>query len=177
MAIRRVLTWPHPGLRVVAQPVERVDDDVRALVADMFETMYDEGGVGLAATQIDVHRRVIVIDCGPRDPDAPEPRPYALINPEIVGRDGLVVWREGCLSLPGITAEVERSAEIVVRFLDPEGEPRELHATGLTAVCIQHEMDHLEGQVYLDRLGALERKAVLVEYAALTPAEQAQVLV
>lgn len=176
MPLREVLTWPNPRLREVARPVEVFDESVRALVEDMFETMYEEGGVGLAATQVGVPQRVVVIDCGPRDPEDPRRRPIALINPEIVEREGTIVWREGCLSLPGLTAEVERSMKVAVRFRQPDGAEQGLTAEGLFAVVVQHEIDHLEGQLYVDRLGVLERKAALMEYAALTPDEQALVV-
>ena len=161
MAIREVLTWPDPRLLEVASDVPLVDDAVRALIDDLFETMYDAPGVGLAATQIGVPWRVVVLDT--RDDDG-EKAPLALVNGRIVAREGTILWREGCLSLPGITAEVERSAHITVEYLDRDGQPQRLEAEGLKAVCIQHELDHLDGQLYVDRLGRLERKATLLEY-------------
>lgn len=163
MAVREVLTWPDPRLAQVAADVVSVDEAVRRLIDDLFETMYDEGGVGLAATQVGVPLRVVVLDCGPRG-EAGEPRPLALVNARIVEREGTIVWREACLSLPGVSADVERAARIVVDYLDRDGLTCRLTAEGLDAVCIQHELDHLDGQLYVDRLGLLERKAVLLEY-------------
>jgi len=125
----------------------------------MFETMYDQSGVGLAATQIDIHQRVLVVDCG-----GDEPRPLALINPEIIERDGTFFWAEGCLSIPGIRADVERSEHIRVQYHDAQGVEQTLDASGLLSVCIQHEIDHLDGLMYFDRLGPLESKAVLNAY-------------
>lgn len=159
MALRTVLTWPDERLREIAQDVPQVDDEIRTLVTDLFETMYAESGVGLASTQVGVPWRVVVLDCGEGSPG-----PLALINAQITAREGTILWKEGCLSLPGITAEVERAAQITVRYLDPEGLPQQLTATGLTAVCIQHELDHLDGQLYIDRLGELERRAALLAY-------------
>ena len=167
MAIRTVLTWPDERLRVIAQDVDVVDEAIRDLVRDLFETMYDEGGVGLAATQIGDNRRVVVVDCGGDEPD-----PKAIINGRIVEREGTVMWTEACLSIPGVNAEVERAKSIVLAYLDTEGEPAELHASGLLSVCIQHELDHLDGQLYIDRLGTLERKATLLDYDEVTVEEQ-----
>jgi peptide deformylase len=171
MAIREVLTWPDPRLLEVASDVPLVGDAVRALIDDLFETMYDAPGVGLAATQVGVPWRVVVIDT--RDADG-ERAPLALVNGRIVAREGTILWREGCLSLPGITAEVERSARITVDYLDREGRPQRLEAEGLKAVCIQHELDHLDGHLYVDRLGRLERKATLLEYAEVRAEEAAE---
>ena len=159
MALRTVLTWPHPVLREIAVPVECFDTNLATLVADLFDTMYDEEGVGLAATQIGVKQCVVVIDCG-----AEEPHPIALINPKIVEHGGEITWPEGCLSIPGVRADIERAAEVTVEYQDLEGTPCALKATGLTAVCIQHELDHLEGRMYFDHLGHFERKAVLNAY-------------
>ena len=159
MALREVLTWPDPRLREIAQPVVEVDESIRRLVRDLFETMYAEGGVGLAATQVGVALRVVVMDCGGETPE-----PIALINAEIAERDGLFLWQEGCLSVPGVTAEVERAERIVVTYVDEHGEDRILRADGLLSVCVQHELDHLDGQLYIDRLAELERKATLLAY-------------
>ena len=159
MALRTVLTWPDERLRDCASDVMAVDDDIRNLVDDMFDTMYAEGGVGLAATQIGVTHRIVVIDCS-----AERERPIALINPQIVHGEGHILWREGCLSLPGVTAEVERFEKIEVEFLDQNGTPSRLTTSGLEAVCIQHEVDHLDGQMYIDRLAEFERKATLLDY-------------
>ncbi len=163
MAVREVLRWPDPRLLEIADDVPEVDDGVRALAEDLVETMYTSGGVGLAATQIGVPRRVVVVDCSPRDEDV-ERQPLVLINARIVEREGTILWREACLSLPGVSAEVERAEKIAVEFLSYEGTRHRLEADGLWSVCIQHELDHLDGQLYADRLGALERKATLQAY-------------
>lgn len=168
MALRDVLTWPNARLLEVAADVPRVDAEVQTLIDDLFETMRAQDGVGLASTQVGVPWRVVVLDCGGDTPD-----PLALVNARIVAREGTVVWREGCLSLPGVTAEVERSARITVAYLDREGVACTREASGLTAVCIQHELDHLDGHLYIDRLGTLERKATLLAYDdARTEAER-----
>lgn len=160
MTLRTVLTWPDRRLLQSAEPVEAVDAPIKALVADMFETMYHQKGVGLAATQLGIPLQVVVLDCG----SAEARQPLALINAKIVERDGEVVWNEGCLSLPGITADVERAKSVVVEALDEHGQAIRIEASGLTAVCIQHELDHLDGRLYVDRLGKLERRAALVDY-------------
>lgn len=164
MAVLKVLTWPDERLRVVADAVPAVDDRVRAFVGDLFDTLDEVGGVGLAATQVGQPWRIVITDCGKRDPNAQR---RALINPRIVERDGTVFWREGCLSLPGVTAEVERSAQITVAYLDTKGTAQTLTCGGLEAVCVQHELDHLDGQLYIDRLGQLERRATLNAYSDL----------
>ena len=160
MALREVLTWPDVRLLAVASEVPAVDAAVQTLIDDLFETMRHEDGVGLAATQVGVPWRVVVLDCGRGDVSDP----LALVNARIVAREGSIVWREGCLSLPGVTAEVERSARITVEYLDRDGRTCTREAQGLTAVCIQHELDHLDGHLYIDRLGVLERKATLLAY-------------
>ena len=159
MALLTVLTWPDEGLRAVAQPIDGFDSDLTELIADMFETMYEQKGVGLAATQVGIHRRLFVVDCGEE-----ERQPYALINPELESFEGEITWPEGCLSLPGVRADVTRHARVVVRYQDGNGLERKLAAEGLLAVCLQHEMDHLDGKMYFDRLGELERRAVLNAY-------------
>ena len=160
MTRRTVLTWPNPRLRDVAEPIEVIDDAIRELVADMFETMYDEQGVGLAAIQIGVPLRVVVVDCG-----LDERAPLALLNPVITERTGSIHWAEGCLSIPGVRAEIERSDRISLTYQDEHGVERTREATGLLSVCIQHELDHLDGKMYFDRLGEFERRAVLNAYA------------
>ena len=159
MALRTVLTWPDSRLRDIATDVSVVDQSVLSLVEDLFDTMYAESGVGLASTQIGVPMRVVVVDCS-----AEQDAPIALINPKIIRGEGTVLWREGCLSLPGVTAEVERFESVEVEYLDFSGQPVRHQATGLEAVCIQHEIDHLDGQLYIDRLAELERKATLLDY-------------
>jgi peptide deformylase len=155
MALLKILHFPDPRLRTRAKPVAAVDDRIRTLVKDMLETMYAAPGIGLAATQVDVHERVVVVDVS-EEGDAP----LALINPEIVWKDGVEVMQEGCLSVPGFFEDVERADRIRVRFLDREGQAQELEADGLLAVCIQHELDHLEGKLFVDYLSDLTRTRI-----------------
>lgn len=169
MAVLEVLTLPDPRLRRRAAPVGRVDDEVRRLIDDMLETMYAEGGVGLAAIQVGVERRVIVLDVAPGE----ERRPVAMVDPEIVEREGEIVWCEACLSVPGVRAEVTRAERIVVEHLDRDGARVRRACEGLESVCVQHEIDHLDGILYVDRLGPLERKAVLAAYDEGRGVEQA----
>jgi peptide deformylase len=152
MAILRVLHYPDPRLRNKALPVERVDDEVRSLVDDMFETMYDAPGIGLAAIQVDVARRVIVIDIS-----NDKSQPLCFINPQIVAREGEEVMEEGCLSVPGIYDEVQRARSIEVNALDRDGKPFTLKTDGLLAVCVQHEVDHLDGKLFVDYLSEVKR--------------------
>jgi peptide deformylase len=156
MALLTILRYPDPRLHTVAKPVAAVDDRIRQLVADMLETMYANEGVGLAATQVDVHERVIVMDTSEsRD------QPLVLINPEIVARsEDLAVAEEGCLSVPQVYDKVRRHARVAVRALDREGQEFEREASGLTAVCIQHEMDHLLGKVFVEYLSAFKRDRI-----------------
>jgi peptide deformylase len=155
MSLLNILHFPDPRLRLKAKPVEHVDAAVRRLVDDMFETMYAAPGIGLAATQVNIQQRIIVIDVSDAN-DAP----LCLINPEITRRDGLERMEEGCLSVPGIYDAVERAAAITVRALDREGKPFVLDADGLLAVCIQHESDHLEGKLFVDYLSELKRQRI-----------------
>jgi peptide deformylase len=155
MAHLTILHYPDERLRTVARPVEKVDDAVRALIDAMFETMYDAPGIGLAATQVDRHIRLIVIDVSD---NKDEPRVF--INPEILMREGVEQMDEGCLSVPGIYERVERADRIRVRALDREGEPFELETDGLLAVCIQHEIDHLDGKLFVDYLSGLKRQRI-----------------
>ncbi len=156
MALRTILSYPDPRLHTVARPVQGVDARIKALVADMVETMYEASGIGLAATQIDVHERVVVIDISEeRD------QPLVLINPEIVwASDEKVLNEEGCLSVPGIYDGVERSTSVKVTALDENGNARTLEAEGLLAVCIQHELDHLRGKVFVEYLSPLKRNRI-----------------
>ena len=151
MALLPILRYPDPRLHTHAQAVESVTDDIRQLVADMAETMYEAPGIGLAATQVNVHRRVVVIDVS-EDQSAL----MALINPEILERSGEKLCEEGCLSLPGVYEKVARAERVKVRALNAKGEPFELDAEGLLAVCIQHEIDHLDGKVFVEYLSALK---------------------
>ena len=155
MAIRNILHFPDPRLRQVAAPVETVDDEIRQVVDDMAETMYDAPGIGLAATQIDVHKRVIVIDISPERSSL-----LVLINPEITAGEGKQTLEEGCLSVPGIYEKVTRFEKITVRALDRDGKPFELEADELLAVCIQHEIDHLDGKVFVDYLSPLKQQRI-----------------
>lgn len=151
-----ILRYPDPRLHKVAKPVERVDDRVRALVRDMFETMYDSNGVGLAATQVDVHERIIVIDVSEEGDD-----PLVLINPKVVWTsDEKVTNDEGCLSVPGIYDAVERFERIRVEALDEQGQVQEVEGDGLLSRCIQHEMDHLMGKVFVEYLSNLKRTRI-----------------
>ena len=156
MAILPILCYPDPRLHKVAQPVTAVDERVRAIVDDMFATMYDAHGIGLADTQVDVHERIVVIDVSEeRD------TPLVLINPEITWASAeKQVGDEGCLSVPGIYDGVERSTAVHVRALDRDGQPRVIEAEGLLAVCIQHEMDHLLGKVFVEYLSPLKRNRI-----------------
>jgi peptide deformylase len=156
MAILPILCYPDPRLHTVAKPVQAVDDRVRRVVSDMLETMYDAHGIGLAATQVDVHERIVVIDVSEeRD------QPLVLINPEIVWASAEKhVGDEGCLSVPGIYDGVERSDAVHVRALDAQGQARTIEATELLAVCIQHELDHLLGKVFVEYLSPLKRNRI-----------------
>ncbi len=163
MAKREILQYPDPRLRTPAQRVEVIDERVRALVDDMFETMYDAPGIGLAATQIDVHERIVVIDIS----DAGN-EPQVLINPEIIERtERCDVAEEGCLSIPGYADDVERPIELRLRAQDLSGEVFEIEADGLLARCIQHEVDHLEGRLFIDYLSDLKRKRLRRRYEKL----------
>jgi len=155
MARLPIIEFPDPRLRTVARPVKEVDTRIRQLIDDMFETMYEAPGIGLAATQVDVHERLLVLDCS-----EDKSHPMVFINPEILSSEGSQVYQEGCLSVPGIYADVKRAESIVVRALDRDGQSFEMSADGLLAVCIQHEMDHLAGKVFVDYLSPLKRELV-----------------
>tara|TARA_Y100000589_G_C27059057_1_gene590552 strand:+ start:311 stop:925 length:615 start_codon:yes stop_codon:yes gene_type:complete len=172
MAVRKIRIWPDPALSEVAKPVETVDDEIRTLIDDMFETMYEANGVGLAATQIAVPHRVLVIDLDPSKDAAEHPEVQAeldaflfkgaqeFINPEIVAREGSIVWDEGCLSVPGYTDKVKRAEKIEIEALDRNGQKFRLEAVGLYAVALQHEIDHLDGKVFVQYLSRLKRDSV-----------------
>ena len=158
MALLPILEFPDPRLRTVAAPVDpaRVTSaEFQTLLDDMFETMYEAPGIGLAASQVDVHQRFMVIDVTEE-----KNQPMVFINPEIVARDGEQVYQEGCLSVPGIFADVTRADRITVKFLDRNAQQQTLEADGLLAVCIQHEMDHLAGKLFVDYLSPLKREMV-----------------
>lgn len=155
MAILTILEFPDPRLRKKAAPVEAVDAPLRALIDDMFETMYTAPGIGLAATQIDVHRRLLVADVSSDKDD-----PHVFINPEILEKDGVTVTEEGCLSVPGYYEEVERAEHIEVRYLDRDGAECAEEFEGLLAVCVQHEIDHLDGKLFVDYLSEAKRQRI-----------------
>jgi peptide deformylase len=152
MALLKILEYPDPRLRRVAAPVAAVTPEIKALVRDLAETMYSAPGIGLAATQVDVHKRVIVMDISETRDEL-----RVFINPELITASGEIESEEGCLSLPGYYDRVQRAESIRFRALDQEGRPFELEASGMLAVCIQHEMDHLIGKVFVDRLSTLKR--------------------
>lgn len=156
MAILNILEFPDPRLRTIAKPVTVVDDELRALIDDMFETMYEAPGIGLAATQVNVHKRVVVMDLSE---DRSEPRVF--INPEFEAlTEDMDQYQEGCLSVPGFYENVDRPQKVKVKALDRDGNPYELIAEGLLAVCIQHECDHLNGKLFVDYLSTLKRDRI-----------------
>ena len=155
MAILEILHYPDPRLRNEARPVEVVDDAIRTLVADMFETMYAAPGIGLASIQVNVPQRVIVVDISEN-----HDQPLCLINPEILSSEGTETMDEGCLSVPGFYETVQRAEKIRVRALNEQGETFEMDADGLLAVCIQHEIDHLDGKLFVDYLSTLKRSRI-----------------
>jgi len=155
MTTLNILHFPDPRLREIAQPVEHVDDGVRQFIDDMFETMYAAPGIGLAATQVNVAKRIIVIDISEE-----KDQPLCLINPEILDLDGIEEMEEGCLSVPGVYERVQRADRARVRALDRDGQTVEIQADGLLAVCIQHEIDHLDGKLFVDYLSQLKRTRI-----------------
>lgn len=155
MAILEVLSFPDERLRTVAEPVETVDAAVKKIVKDMFATMQDENGIGLAATQVNIHRRIVVMDVSEN-----QDNPRVFINPEIIEKSGTTISEEGCLSVPGNYAKVERAEKVTVRALDAEGKSFDLEAEGLLAICIQHELDHLKGVLFVDYLSPLKRQRI-----------------
>ncbi len=156
MAILNILEFPDPRLRTIAKPVEVVDDGIRQLIDDMFETMYEAPGIGLAATQVNVHKRVVVMDLSE---DKSEPRVF--INPEFEAlTEQMDQYQEGCLSVPGFYENVDRPQKVRVKALDRDGQPYEIIAEGLLAVCIQHECDHLNGKLFVDYLSSLKRDRI-----------------
>jgi peptide deformylase len=155
MAILDILIYPDKRLRNVAKPVEKVDESIKKLVDDMFETMYTAPGIGLAATQVNVHKRIIVIDVS-----EDKSQPLCLINPEIIAEEGTERCDEGCLSVPEIYESVERSEKVTIKAMDQNGDEYTLQADEMLAVCIQHEMDHLKGKLFVDYLSPLKRQRV-----------------
>ena len=170
MAIRPLVILPDAQLRLVSKPVEAVTPEIKALVADMFETMYDAPGIGLAAIQIGVPLRVVTIDLSKpeaKEGEEPEPRkPQVFINPEVTwSSDEFSAYEEGCLSIPEYYEEVERPAEVKVRYMDIDGKTHEIAADGLLATCLQHEIDHLDGILFIDHLSRLKRERVTKKFA------------
>ena len=155
MAILNILNYPDDRLRTKAAPVENVDGRIAQLVDDMLDTMYAAPGIGLAATQVNVHEQIIVMDIGEN-----KSQPLTFINPEIIAHDGVQAIDEGCLSVPGIYEPVDRARQIQVRAIDQQGNPFEMEAEDLLAVCIQHEMDHLRGKLFVDYLSQLKRQRI-----------------
>lgn len=155
MALLEILHFPDPRLRTKAKPVTQVDDSVRQIIEDMFETMYEAPGIGLAATQVNIHQRIIVIDTSEE-----KDQPLALINPEILETEGVEEMDEGCLSVPGYYETVERAEKVKIRYLDKEGAEQHLEADELLAVCVQHEIDHLDGKLFVDYLSPLKRNRI-----------------
>ncbi len=155
MALLPIIEFPDPRLRTVAKPIAQVDGALRQLIDDMFETMYEAPGIGLAATQVNVHQQLLILDVS-----EDKSQPMVFINPEILSSEGSQTYQEGCLSVPGIFADVKRADKITIKALDRDGKSFELAADGLLAVCIQHEMDHLAGKVFVDYLSPLKRELV-----------------
>jgi len=181
MSIKPIITIPDPILRVTSKPIERVDDELRGFIKDMFETMYDAPGIGLAAIQVAEPLRLLVMDVT-EPTEAPvegeegeaveveeKPNPIAMINPEIIWSSDLPsTYEEGCLSIPTYYAKVERPAEVKVAYVDEQGNKQELHADGLLATCVQHEIDHLDGKLFIDYLSKLKRDMVIKKFTKLT---------
>ena len=170
MAIRPLVILPDAQLRLVSKPVEAVTPEIKALVADMFETMYDAPGIGLAAIQIGVPLRVVTIDLSKpeaKEGEEPEPRkPQVFINPQVTwSSDEFSAYEEGCLSIPEYYEEVERPAEVKVRYMDLDGKTHQIAADGLLATCLQHEIDHLDGVLFIDHLSRLKRERVTKKFA------------
>jgi peptide deformylase len=155
MSVREVINYPQATLRKKSQAVTEIGEDIKNLIRDMRETMYDSQGIGLAAPQIGVNQRVIVVDVTPYEPDQ---EPFALINPEIVSDDGEVESTEGCLSVPGLLETIKRKEKVTVRGIDEEGKEVEIEATGMLAICLQHEIDHLNGTTIVERLSPVKRE-------------------
>ena len=172
MAQLPILIAPDPRLKVMAKPVTKVDGEIRKLMDDMLETMYEAPGIGLAATQVNIHKRLLVLDISEKRNE-----PCCLINPKILSREGQIGYEEGCLSVPGFSEEIQRAERISVEALDEKGSPRKFEAEGLFAVCIQHEMDHLEGKLFVDYLSELKRqrlKKKIIKQSKQTKADAAR---
>jgi peptide deformylase len=168
MPILDVLHFPDPRLRTTAKAVAVVDDSIRQIVDDMFATMYGAPGIGLAATQVDIHKRIVVIDVSEN-----KDQPLCLINPQIIDREGEQEWEEGCLSLPDQYEKVQRAEFVKVRFQDRKGNLQELEAHELLAICVQHEIDHLNGKLFVDYLSSLKRNRIRKKLEKMAKQEQA----
>ena len=176
MSILDIVKIPDPILKVACDPIERVDDDLRRLLDNMLETMYDAPGIGLAGPQVGVTRRILTMDCARRaeDDESDEPitpEPIFMVNPEIIwSSDEMSSYEEGCLSIPEYYAEIERPAEVIVKYVGYNGQEEELKADGLLATCVQHEIDHLDGILFIDYLSKLKRDRVIKKFAKLKKA-------
>jgi peptide deformylase len=169
MAVREIIILPDKRLRSVSEPVKKIDREIKDLVADMFETMYDAPGIGLAAIQVGVPKRVVTMDLSKKEE---EQQPLVFINPEILWRsDEKATYEEGCLSIPEFYEEVERPAQVRVKYLDLDGKEQELEANGLLATCLQHEIDHLNGVLFIDHISRLKRARVTKKFAKVAKRE------
>ncbi|MEJ0095565.1 MAG: peptide deformylase [Methylocella sp.] len=175
MSLRPIIILPDPRLRIVAKPVLAVDDSVRALMDDMLETMYDAPGIGLAAPQIGVDKRVIVLDVAKRQDDSVAAEPMCFANPEILwASEELSVYEEGCLSIPEYYEEVERPARVKVGYLDREGRRQEIEAGDILATCLQHEIDHLDGVLFIDHISRLKRARIIKKFSKAAKLDDAE---
>jgi len=164
MALREILILPDKRLRLVSEPVKTIDREIKTLVADMFETMYEAPGIGLAAVQVGVPRRIVTMDLAKKEEEEKEPRVF--VNPEILWKsEEKAIYEEGCLSIPEFYEEVERPTQVRVKYLDLEGRVQELEASGLLATCLQHEIDHLNGVLFIDHISRLKRERVVKKFA------------
>ena len=174
MTIKPLVLLPDPVLRAMSEPIERVDDEFRTLADDMLETMYDAPGIGLAAIQIGIPRRMLVIDCSGEEE---ENNPIVFINPEVVeSSEERSVYEEGCLSIPDYYAEVQRPAEVTVDYVDRDGKEQQIKADGLLATCLQHEIDHLNGVLFIEHISKLKRDMVVRKFTKLAKSRSSTVL-
>jgi len=155
MTILKILEFPNPKLRITASPIDTVNDELQKTIDDMFETMYAAPGIGLAATQVDIHKRLLVMDI-----TAEKDQPFVMINPEVTKKEGNVISNEGCLSIPGYQDDVERYEAISIKYLDRRGVSHEKELNGLLAICVQHEIDHLNGKLFIDYLSEAKRQKI-----------------
>ncbi|MEM6463175.1 MAG: peptide deformylase [Pseudomonadota bacterium] len=171
MTIKPIVVIPDPVLRTKSEPIESVDEEIRRLADDMLETMYDAPGIGLAAIQVGIPRRMLVIDCSKEDEDKD---PLVFINPQIVAQsDDRSAYEEGCLSIPDYYAEVERPSEVTVDYVDRDGNKQQLEADGLLATCLQHEIDHLNGVLFIDHISKLKRSMVIKKFTKIAKTRSA----